>query len=113
MTLTRLAILILFSATCTIAHAKGIFQAQGRITELQRSGDTITFRFAGWISSGYATAPDTNPKRRWRDIRWDAVDVPVTIVEWTRPNEPGQRDERPDVDAIYANLRELAHGDRN
>ena len=113
MSFARLVFVVLVAATACVAQAKGIFQAQGRISEPQRSGDSITFRYVGWISSGYATAPDSDPKRRWRDIGWDKVDVPVTISEWTVRNEPGRKDERPDVDAIYSQLREMAaHGHR-
>jgi hypothetical protein len=77
MFIARLAILVFCAAACAHAQAKGIFQAQGKITQVQKAGDTITFRFSGWISSGYASAPDSDPKRRWRSLRWDTVDVPV------------------------------------
>jgi hypothetical protein len=112
MFIARLAILVFCAAACAHAQAKGIFQAQGRITQVQKAGDAITFRFSGWISSGYASAPDSDPKRRWRSLRWDTVDVPVTLGDWTRPHEPERKDERPEVDAIQASLSELAGRDR-
>jgi hypothetical protein len=112
MFVARLAILVFCAAACLDAQAKGIFQAQGRITQVRKEGDAITFRFSGWISSGYATTPDSNPKRRWRDLRWDAVDVSVTLGDWTQPHEPERKDERPDVEALHASLRDLAERGR-
>jgi hypothetical protein len=108
----RLAILVFCAAACLDAQAKGIFQAQGRIAQVQRAGNAITFRFSGWITSGYASAPDSNPKRRWHNMGWDAADVSVTLGDWTRPHEPERADERPDVDALYASLRDLAERGR-
>jgi hypothetical protein len=87
----KLAILIFCALVGANAHAKGIFQAQGKVTQVERAGDSVTFRFAGWISSGYATAPDSNPKRRWQNMRWDAVDVPVTLGDWTQLHEPERK----------------------
>ena len=103
----RVALLAFLAASCAV-EAKGIFQAQGRISQVQREGDTITFRFAGWISSGYASAPDESPKRRWHDMGWDAVDVPVTLSGWTRAHETESRDDHPDVDRIFAELTDFA-----
>jgi hypothetical protein len=107
----RLAILVFCAAVCAIAQAKGIFQAQGKITQVQKDGNAITFRFSGWISSGYATAPDSDPKRRWRDLGWDSADVAVTLGDWTQALKSESKDERPDLDTLYASLRDLA--DRN
>jgi hypothetical protein len=108
MFLARLAILIFCAAVGAHAQAKGIFQAQGKIMQVQKAGDSITFRFAGWISTGYASAPDSNPKRRWYNLRWDAVDVPVTLGDWTQLHDPERKDERPDVETLHASLRELS-----
>jgi hypothetical protein len=111
MFIARLAILVFCAAACLDGHAKGIFQAQGSITQVRKEGDAITFRFSGWISSGYASAPDSNPKRRWHALRWDTADVSVTLGDWTQPHEPERKDEHPDEGALYASLRELAeHG---
>ena len=112
MFVARLAIIVFCAAAFVPAQAKGIFQAQGRITQVQKAGDSITFRFSGWISSGYASAPDSDPKRRWHDIRWDAVDVPVTRGDWTQLHEPERKDERPNVDVLFASLRGLAERGR-
>src|SRR5258708_29402235 len=100
----RCAFFILALAACLGAQAKGIFQAQGRISEVERAGDTLTFRFTGRISFGYATAPDSDPKRRWRDMGWDKADVRVRIGEWTRGYKDPDRDDPPDLDAIQASL---------
>ncbi|HEX7559548.1 MAG TPA: hypothetical protein VF386_10120, partial [Usitatibacter sp.] len=92
--------------------AKGIFQGKGKITQVQKAGDVITFRFSGWITSGYASAPDSDPKRRWHSLRWDAVDVSVTLGDWTQLHEPERKDERPEVDAVLASLRDLSERGR-
>lgn len=105
---SRAILFCVLAGICVVAQAKGIFQAQGRVTEVQRSGDGITFRFAGWITAGYATAPEKDPKRRWVDIGWNSVDVPVSLGEWTRRDDSRVKDERPDVDATFAELRRLA-----
>jgi hypothetical protein len=112
MFLGRLAILIFCAAVCATVHAKGIFQAKGKITQVQKTGDAITFRFSGWITSGYASAPDSDPKRRWHSLRWDTADVAVTLGDWTQLHEPERKDERPDVDALYASLRVLSERGR-
>lgn len=112
MFLARLAILIFCAAASVDAQAKGIFQAQGKITQVQKDGNAITFRFSGWISSGYATAPDSDPKRRWRDLGWDSADVAVTLGDWTQPLKSESKDERPDIETLYASLRDLADRDR-
>jgi hypothetical protein len=108
----RLAILVFCAAVCATAQAKGIFQAQGKIAQVQKNGNAITFRFSGWITSGYATAPDSNPKRRWHDMRWDTANVAVTLGDWTQLHEPERKDDRPDVDALYASLRDLSERGR-
>src|SRR4030095_17001655 len=96
------AFLGLLAFARAVASAKGIFQAQGLITDPARVGDTITFRFAGRITSGYATAPDSARRRRWVTLELKPVDVPVAISEWTVRHDPGRRDERPDIDAVLA-----------
>ncbi len=109
----RFAVLVICLAAGSVANAKGIFQAEGKITELQKNGDVITFRFIGTISFGYATAPDRNPKRKWRDIGWDATDISVKIGDWTRPYKSTERDAHPDAQSIYKTLSDLAKTDRS
>jgi hypothetical protein len=105
---TRSVLLSLFLAAPLAADAKGIFQAQGQVSEVRRDGDTIIFRFRGWISAGYASAPDDDRRRRWHDMRWDAVDVPVTLREWTRRNAPNERDPAPALDALQSQIEDAA-----
>jgi hypothetical protein len=104
----RLALLGLLLALAGVAAAKGIFQAQGHVSDVRRDGDTITFRFKGQISAGYASAPDNDPRRRWHDIGWSSVDVPVTLRDWTRRGDPGARDEAPALDAVQEDLARAA-----
>jgi len=103
-------LLIVLAAVLTVspvAYSKGIFQAEGKIAEIERRGDAITFRLVGKISFGYATAPDGDPKRRWKDIAWDAADVAVHIGDWTQPFKPSERADRPETERIYATLSKL------
>jgi hypothetical protein len=108
--MTSSKVLIVLAAVLTVssvAYPKGIFQAEGKIAQLERRGEAITFRFVGKISFGYATAPDADPRRRWKDIAWDATDVAVHISDWTQPFKPSVRADRPETERIYATLSEL------
>jgi hypothetical protein len=100
-------VLALVLATWSGVQAKGIFQAQGKVIEVRKEESAVAFRFVGWISSGYATAPDAHPKRRWKDMRWDSTDVWVRVGDWTEPNNPDQKADRPDPGAAYATLTEF------
>jgi hypothetical protein len=109
---TRYAFLCLLLALPAMAQAKGIFQAQGQVAEVRRDGDTLTFRFRGWISAGYASAPDEDSRRRWHDIRWDSVDVPITLRDWTVKHESGKADPSPSIDATREQLDAAARSGR-
>ena len=108
----RGALILLLLYLPGFAAAKGVFQAQGQVVEAHREGDTITFRFRGWITAGYASAPDDDRRRRWHDIRWDFVDVPITLGDWTRPHEPAKADPSPRLDAIREQLEGPARSGR-
>lgn len=101
------ALLAVVLAVSPAAYAKGIFQAEGRISELQRRGDEITFRFVGKISFGYSTAPNTDPRRQWKDIDFEATDISVQVGDWTQPHKPAERADPPVADRIYAKLSDL------
>lgn len=101
-----LALLVVL-AVAPAAHAKGIFQAEGAISGLQRYGDEVTFRFVGKISFGYATAPDGDARRQWRDLSFVAADISVQVDGWTRARSPAVRADDAEVDQIYAKLTEL------
>ena len=103
-----LAILVLLLATWSDAQAKGIFQAQGKVIEVREDQGAVAFRFVGWISFGYATAPDSHPKRRWKDMGWDAADGWGRIGDWTEPSKPGEKAGRPDPQAAYVTLSGFA-----
>jgi hypothetical protein len=108
--LTSWKVLTVFAAALAVspvAYPKGIFQAEGKIAQLERRGDAIMFRFVGTISFGYATAPDADPRRRWKHIAWEAADVAVYIGEWTQPFKPSKRADHPETERIYATLSEL------
>src|SRR5258708_35660717 len=100
----RCAFFILALAACLGAQAKGIFQAQGRISEVERAGDTLTFRFTGRISFGYATAPDSAPNRRWRALGWDKADARGPIGEWTPRYKDTEAHAPAHADALPATL---------
>ena len=102
---------ILLAAACA-AEAKGIFQAQGKIADVREKDDSITFRFTGWISFGYATAPEDNPKRRWKDLRWDYADVTVQVGNWTQRTKPFEKATQSDAAQILRALSELASAGR-
>jgi hypothetical protein len=108
----KTALLAILLAACCAAQAKGIFQAQGKIADVRQSNDSITFRFTGWISFGYATAPDDSPKRRWKDMGWDNADVTVQIGNWTQRVKPTEKATQSDAAQILPTLSELAASGR-
>lgn len=71
-----------------LGHAKGNFQAEGRITGLEAHEDEITFRFAGTISFRYLSAPENGDSRL---MRFEVRDLPVHISNWTEPYKPEVR----------------------
>lgn len=107
-TFGKLALCATLLAVSCAADAKSIFQAQGKIAEVRQKGDSITFRFTGWITFGYATAPDDNPKRRWKDLGWDYVDVTVQVGNWTQRTKPSEKATQSDAAQILRALSELA-----
>jgi hypothetical protein len=106
------AALALLPALPQAAHAKGVFQAEGLIRDIEKGSDAIVFRFVGKLSFGYASAPDTHPRRRWRDIAWEFVDVPVQVSHWTRRNKPGERSDEAEAERAYESLARLAAAGR-
>ena len=110
--LRRLAFSAILLAACCAAQAKGIFQAQGKIADVRQSNDSITFRFTGWISFGYATAPDDSPKRIWKNMRWDKADVTVQVGNWTQRYEPTEKATQSDAAQVLPTLSELAGSGR-
>ena len=107
-TLAKIAVLSLLLGASSLACAKGIFQAEGTVSEVRRSGDTLSFRFTGDISFGFATAPDSSPKRRWRDAHWRGVTVTVQLADWTLRYKPDKKTNASDAGKIYEELAEAA-----
>jgi hypothetical protein len=102
-------------AALTVApavSAKGIFQAEGVISDVQRRDNEVTFRFAGTISFGYATAPNANPTRQWKDVNFVVTDIPVQVSGWTSVRNPGVSAEAAEIDRICSKLAELAKSGR-
>jgi len=104
MTPKKFAVLAIILAVWSVVHAKGIFQAEGKIAELQMNQGAITFKFAGRISFGYATAPDTHPKRQWRDVDWEGTNITVSVGDWTQAYKPTERADYPDTERRYTTL---------
>jgi hypothetical protein len=90
------------------ALAKGNFQGEGIVSEVQKSGEEVTFRYVGSISLAYATAPAGDPKRQWNSITVDTANILVRIRNWTESHNPSKRANLPDVDRIFQMLSALA-----
>jgi hypothetical protein len=96
----------------TSAYAKGIFQAQGFLSEVRVEGQVLTFRYAGSVSFAYATAPAGRPQARMKPIKLEEVDVPVEIHNWSEPYRPDQRAVAPNVAGVQQALANLAEAKR-
>ena len=112
----RTVALSIVLAMASVAHAKGSFQAEGTISDLQRRGDEVTLRFAGKISFAYATAPAGDSRREWKDLNVIAAGVTLKIRDWTRRNTPGEKaapaELNRELDSIYTGLSDLARAGR-
>jgi hypothetical protein len=95
-------------AAAPAVHAKGIFQAEGTISEVRRVGDELTFKFAGTISFGYATAPDADPNRQWKDTNFSVRGIPLQVSGWTSVRNPGVRSDAAEIERICSKLVDLA-----
>jgi hypothetical protein len=109
---SRTIALVVVLAIASTAHAKGSFQAEGIISDFQRRGDEVTFRFTGRISSTYATAPAGDSRREWKDLTVIAAGITLKIGDWTRRNKPDERADPAEVgrevDRVSTDLSALA-----
>lgn len=105
--LASLLIMILAVLSST-AQAKGPFQAAGKVTDIRRQGELITFRFSGGIDFGFASAPAEAPAREWKDVHFDVTDLLVQVKDWTEPYKPEQRAASDNVARVHQKLSELA-----
>lgn len=103
----KIVALAMAVAVAPVAYPKGNFQARGTISNVERHGVEINFRFAGTMSVGYATAPRSDPKRKWSNIALDAADVTVHISDWTQAHHPSEKAAQPETERIFALLTEL------
>lgn len=90
-----------------VTYAKGNFQAQGTISDVQRHGVEITFRFSGSVSLGYATAPQGDAARTWEQVALRATGIEIHIGDWTQVHRPSEKASQPDTERIYSRLSEL------
>ncbi len=110
----RAVALIAVRAMTFAAHAKGAFQAEGTISDVQTRADEVTLRFTGQISLGYATAPAGDSSTQ--DLNITTAGVTLKIRDWTRRHSPDEKADPAEIaremDRIYANLADLATGRR-
>lgn len=92
-----------------LGHAKGNFQAEGRITGLEAHEDEITFRFAGTISFRYLSAPENGESRL---MTFEARDLPVHIANWTEPYKPSVRARQSATRQVCAKILDLMKSDQ-
>ena len=90
------------------ALAKGNFQAEGFLSDVQVQGTVLTFRYVGSLELAYATAPAGSPQALMKSLKFEAVDVPVRIENWTERYDPVKRAASPDVAQVAEALSTLA-----
>lgn len=96
-----------------LALAKGPFQAMGKVTDVRREGDVITFRFSGTIAFGFWSKPARDAARAWKDAHFDVTNLQVQVKDWTEPYKPGERPSSDNVAHVYQKLADLASPGRN
>jgi hypothetical protein len=111
----RAVALIVVLAIAIAAYAKGAFQAEGTISDLQTRPDEITLRFTGKISLGYATTAASD-STQWKDLDINTLGVTLTIHDWTSRHRPDQKADPAETDReisrIYTELAEYAKSSR-
>jgi len=90
------------------ALAKGNFQAEGFVSDVQVQGTVLTFRYVGSLKLAYATAPAGNPRQQWKTVEFEAVDVTVRIEHWTEGHNPSKQTATPDIAQVAKMLSDLA-----
>jgi len=90
------------------ALAKGNFQAEGLVSDVQVQGTVLTFRYVGSLKLAYATAPAGNPRQQWKTVEFEAVDVEVRIENWTEGHHPSKPAVTPEVAQVAKTLSDLA-----
>jgi hypothetical protein len=95
---------LLFSTTVA---AKGNFQAEGKLFEVRKSGEEVTFRFVGGLSLTYLSTATTQNL-----ITLESADVVVHIRNWTQEHNPSVAAGRPDTERVFTALARLAETGR-
>ena len=90
-----------------VTYAKGNFQAQGTIADVQKQGIDITFKFSGSLSLGYATAPQGDAARKMEQVALRVTGIEIHIGDWTQAHRPSEKASKPDVERIYSRLSDL------
>ena len=112
----RAVALIVVLAMAFPAHAKGAFQAEGTISDVQTRADELTLRFTGKISLGYATASAGDSSTQWKDLNIITSGVTLKIRDWTRRHGPDEKADPAEIareiNRIYTDLADLAKGRR-
>jgi hypothetical protein len=99
-------------STMTVAAvAKGNFQAQGIVSEVQRSGDAITFRFVGRIQLVYSSGA-IDPQAPQKLIEFESASVLIHVAGWIQRYNPTEAAEQPDTELTYTTLAALAKSER-
>lgn len=92
MSAAKFTFLILMLLASPLVLAKGLFQANGQISEVRKKGDEITFRFVGRVSFPYLKLPP------------GPTDVLISVGDWTRKYASEERDEAPQIESVYSTL---------
>jgi|SRR5882672_866147 len=103
-------------ALAVAAHAKGAFQAEGTISDVQTRAGEVSLRFAGKISLGYATASPSDSTTPWKELNVTTAGVTLTIRDWTRRHRPDQKADPAEIDReigrVHKDLTDFAEPGR-
>jgi hypothetical protein len=89
------------------ASAKGVLQMVGTIDNVRLQDDVLAFEFTGWITSGFASAPQNHPSYRWQNVKWQVKNLQIRIARW--PTDDHNRMSIEDVAALATRLKETRH----
>ncbi len=89
------------------ASAKGVLQLVGTIDDVRLQDDVLALEFTGWITSGFASAPQNHPSYRWQNLKWQVKNLQIRIARW--PTDDRNRVSIEDVAALATRLKETRH----
>lgn len=105
---TTLAACAAFSLLATLVDAKGLFQAEGRISSVKRNGEEISLVFDGNIGFAYVPVTTEGASSPTKPMEFSVSGLPIVLRDWTEAHKSTVRASSPNLDALHAKLAGLA-----